>query len=251
MNLMYFNVIRAGRSPFSAAAQTRINHHATILVRQRRIWPEISPRVLEFAALFVSSPFDLAPRHPYSFNVDYDSPPAIDSNPALNSDFGTTPHFDSRHALDSNFSLILDFDLTPLIDFDPSLSQLSSPFRLRFRFRYRILLAVPSLPVTSATTTRYELIVKIGQVFWERWRREFFAELQRRTKRRTQEREISIGDVLVLKEDDIPPSQWRVRRVGGLYPHPDNISRVVDVKTCKGIVRRAINKLCPLFSSDW
>ncbi|GBP14325.1 hypothetical protein EVAR_92326_1 [Eumeta japonica] len=82
----------------------------------------------------------------------------------------------------------------------------------------RPLMSVPSLPVTSSRTTRYELIEKIRQEFWERWHRQFVAELQQRTKWRTQEREIAIGDMVILKEENNPPLQRKLGRVCSLYP---------------------------------
>ncbi|KAH9642047.1 hypothetical protein HF086_008734 [Spodoptera exigua] len=90
---------------------------------------------------------------------------------------------------------------------------------------------------------------KIRQDFWQRWRREFVAELQQRTKWKTRQHELRVGDLVILKEENVPPLQWRLGRVTRLYPGTDGVSRVADVMSSRGIVRRAVNKMCILPSS--
>ncbi|XP_073941899.1 uncharacterized protein [Choristoneura fumiferana] len=102
------------------------------------------------------------------------------------------------------------------------------------------------MPVNATRPNRYELIEKIRQHFWERWRREYISELQQRTKWRTPQRELACGDVVVLKEDNLPPLQWRLGRVCCLHPGKDGVNRVADVTTSKGVIRRAVNKMCLL-----
>lgn len=104
--------------------------------------------------------------------------------------------------------------------------------------------AVPSLPITAKRPNRYQLIEQLRQHFWDRWRREFVAELQQRTKWKTRQRELQVGDLVILKEDNLPPLQWRLARIVKLFPGTDGISRVADVLTPKGTIRRAINKMC-------
>ncbi|XP_045450491.1 uncharacterized protein LOC123659288 [Melitaea cinxia] len=113
----------------------------------------------------------------------------------------------------------------------------------------RPLMSVPSLPVTTKRPNRYEFIEQLRQHFWERWRREFIAELQQRTKWRTRQRDLQIGDMVVLKEDQLPPLRWRLGRITRLYPGPDGINRVADIFTAKGTMRRAFNKICLLPTS--
>ncbi|CAH2106769.1 unnamed protein product [Euphydryas editha] len=113
----------------------------------------------------------------------------------------------------------------------------------------RPLMSVPSLPVTTKRPNRYEFIEQLRQHFWERWRREFIAELQQRTKWRTRQRDLRIGDMVVLKEDHLPPLRWRLGRITRLYTGPDGINRVADIFTAKGTMRRAFNKICLLPTS--
>ncbi|CAK1602856.1 unnamed protein product [Parnassius mnemosyne] len=93
---------------------------------------------------------------------------------------------------------------------------------------------------------RYELIDQIRQQFWERWRTEFLNELQQRSKWRISQGQISEGDMVVLKEPNLPPLKWRMGRIHRLYPGTDGVARVADVNTSKGVIRRAVTNLCPL-----
>lgn len=114
----------------------------------------------------------------------------------------------------------------------------------------RPLTSIPTVPLNETRPNRYELIEQIRQHFWERWRHEYIAELQQRTKWRTPQRELTCGDVVILKEDNLPPLQWKLGRVVRLYPGTDGVSRVADVTTSKGIIRRAINKMCLLPTTE-
>lgn len=108
----------------------------------------------------------------------------------------------------------------------------------------RPLTSIPCLPVTVKNPNRYERIEQLRQHFWDRWRREFISELQQRVKWKTRQQDLRIGDLVILKEENLPPLQWRLARISRLYPGPDGISRVADVLTNKGTIRRAINKMC-------
>ncbi|KPJ16510.1 hypothetical protein RR48_08101 [Papilio machaon] len=110
----------------------------------------------------------------------------------------------------------------------------------------RPLVSVPSLPVTSTRPNRYEAIEKMRQHFWDRWRKEFIAELQERTKWKTRQQDLAVGDMVVLKEDNLPPLLWRLGRVLQLFTGPDGVNRVADIKTSRGTIRRAFNKICLL-----
>nr|XP_049701803.1 uncharacterized protein LOC126055663 [Helicoverpa armigera] len=113
----------------------------------------------------------------------------------------------------------------------------------------RPLTSLPSAPINTKSPNRYQLIEKIRQDFWQRWRREFVAELQQRTKWKTRQHELRVGDLVILKEENVPPLQWRLGRVTHLYPGTDGVSRVADVMSSRGTVRRAVNKMCILPSS--
>ncbi|XP_045541542.1 uncharacterized protein LOC123723046 [Papilio machaon] len=58
------------------------------------------------------------------------------------------------------------------------------------------------------------------------------------------------GVLVILKEDNLPPLKWRLGRVVAVHPGADGVSRVADVRTATGVVRRAFGKICPLPQDD-
>lgn len=97
---------------------------------------------------------------------------------------------------------------------------------------------------------RYEHLETIRQHFWRRWQKEYISELQQRTKWKSNTAQLNIGDMVLISEDNTPPLCWRLGRVLRLIPGPDGISRVADIQTMKGCVRRSLTRLCPLPNAE-
>lgn len=95
--------------------------------------------------------------------------------------------------------------------------------------------------------SRYGIIEKIRQDFWNRWTKEYISELQIRTKWKSNQGSLKLDQIVLIKDDNLPPLKWKVGRIVRLYPGTDKISRVADIRTSTGIVRRAYPKICPLF----
>lgn len=95
--------------------------------------------------------------------------------------------------------------------------------------------------------SRYQLIESIKQHFWSRWSREYLHSLQTRTKwKDNQERQIQLNDLVLIKDDNLPPLQWTTGRVQKLLPGDDGVVRCVTIKTSKGEYTRATSRLCVL-----
>ncbi len=65
--------------------------------------------------------------------------------------------------------------------------------------------------------------------FWTRWRKEFLKNLQTRQKWIRPRRDLQIGDVVIIKEDNLPRNQWPLARVCEVYQDPDNHVRKVKL----------------------
>ena len=98
--------------------------------------------------------------------------------------------------------------------------------------------------------TRWHLMHKMLQHFWKRWSREFLTRLQQRPKWWKQHHNLKAGDLVLIKEDNQPPQNWRLGRVLTTHPGTDNLVRAATVKTEDGPVKRAISKLSPLPYDD-
>lgn len=113
----------------------------------------------------------------------------------------------------------------------------------------RPLTSVPSaglLDERPSSLSRYQYLEKMRQHFWERWKNEYLSELQQKLKWRVNQQGLRVGDLVVIKDTYTPPLKWRMARVLKLHPGSDGVSRVVDVTTTKGIIRRAARNLCLL-----
>lgn len=95
--------------------------------------------------------------------------------------------------------------------------------------------------------TRWQMIQKMTQDFWRRWHTEYLNTLQQRHKWQNPVSSPLVGDLVVIKEDDLPPTKWLLGRIQQLHPGPDNLVRVVTVR-CKGnhLLKRPLYKLIPL-----
>lgn len=94
--------------------------------------------------------------------------------------------------------------------------------------------------------SRFHRIEQLRQHFWARWTKEYVPELQQRIKWRLNHDSLKNNSLVVLKENNLPPLKWRLGRIVAIHPGQDGISRVADVKTAGGVVRRAFSKICPL-----
>lgn len=113
----------------------------------------------------------------------------------------------------------------------------------------RRLTALPDkhvVDVSENRLTRFQKLQKIQQKFWLRWSREYIAELQNRVKWKLNKKELKEGDLVLIKEDNVPPLSWRMGRVICLHPGADGLSRVATLRTMDGEVKRSFAKLCPL-----
>ncbi|XP_063365335.1 uncharacterized protein LOC134653901 [Cydia amplana] len=100
--------------------------------------------------------------------------------------------------------------------------------------------------VQPSRLSRYARIEALRQHFWRRWATEYVAELQRRTKWKTQKDDIALNSLVLIKDDNLPPLKWRLGRVTRLYPGSDGVNRVADILTATGTIRRSFSKICPL-----
>jgi len=69
------------------------------------------------------------------------------------------------------------------------------------------------------------------QGFWKKWHQEYLTTLQQRPKWSTSTPNLSIDDVVLVKESNTPPASWHIARVMETYPGKDNLIRAVKLKT--------------------
>ncbi|XP_055910525.1 uncharacterized protein LOC129944888 [Eupeodes corollae] len=109
------------------------------------------------------------------------------------------------------------------------------------------LLSLPESQVGEIAKLRnWERVQQILYSFSKRWKEEYLTDLQRRTKWKFPKRNIKVGDVVVVRNENLPPTQWRLGKIVAVHPGKDGKVRVATVKTQQGEILRPIVKLCLL-----
>ncbi|XP_050293840.1 uncharacterized protein LOC126734311 [Anthonomus grandis grandis] len=99
---------------------------------------------------------------------------------------------------------------------------------------------------------KFQRLQSIVQHFWERWNKEYISELQSRVKwKKNHPSLLKLGSIVLIKEDNLPISAWKLGRVTELHYGEDKVVRVATVmckdRTC---CKRAVTKLCVLPISE-
>ena len=76
---------------------------------------------------------------------------------------------------------------------------------------------------------RWRRVQYLANEFWIRWKKEFVQTLQERRKWGGQQRNVSIGDVVLIKEDNSPRNTWQLGLVIETIPSNDGLVRKVKV----------------------
>ena len=87
---------------------------------------------------------------------------------------------------------------------------------------------------------------RLVQDFWKIWSHDYLNTIRQRQKWRQKCKNIEVGDVVLLCENNLPPNVWLLGRVIKVHNGLDNLIRVVTLKTQNSILDRPIVKLCPL-----
>ena len=89
----------------------------------------------------------------------------------------------------------------------------------------------------------------LANQLWQRWRREYLPLLMDRKKWTQRTRDLEIGDVVLVVEQNCPRGYWPLGRVTEVIPSADGVIRAVKVRTASGSTYlRPSNKICFLES---
>ena len=113
--------------------------------------------------------------------------------------------------------------------------------------------SLPDEAITYRSTSllrRWHLCQSLVRHFWRRWSSEYLASLRRFAKWNKPVRNLQIGDVVILQEDNMLPAKWPLARVTAVHSGRDNLVRVVSVKTASGMYRRPVTKVALLLPSN-
>ena len=89
---------------------------------------------------------------------------------------------------------------------------------------------------------RWRQIQYLASLIWKRWIKEYLPILQHRNKWQKVNRNISVGDIVLFIEQNIPRGEWPLGRVSKV-----NVDvRSAEVRTGRSNLLRPVHKLCLL-----
>ncbi|XP_054708165.1 uncharacterized protein LOC129217975 [Uloborus diversus] len=109
--------------------------------------------------------------------------------------------------------------------------------------------SVPEPDVTNEKISigeRYKLTSQISQSFYKAWSKDYLTQLQARNKWKTPCVDLCCNDIVLIKDENLPPLKWRMARVTETIDSSDSRVRAVTLKTSTGELRRPIHKLVKL-----
>lgn len=104
--------------------------------------------------------------------------------------------------------------------------------------------------VNISHLNRWQLLQRMRNDFWYQWSHEYLVRLQNRPKWMKQKENVCVGQIVLVRDDRLPPQVWELGRITKLHHGRDGLVRVVTLKTARHIIERAISKISPLPTID-
>ena len=89
---------------------------------------------------------------------------------------------------------------------------------------------------------KWRSVQAAGNVFWNRWKKEYLPFLNLGKRWTQKNRNLRVGDLLIISSHDVPRSHWPIGRITEVYPGRDGVVRSVKLKT----KRLMVNYLGPV-----
>ena len=91
--------------------------------------------------------------------------------------------------------------------------------------------------------SRWHLCQALIRHLWQRWSADYLDSFKCIYKWHHRSANLRIGDVVILREDNVIPAKWSLARVVQAHSGDDGLVRVVTVKTSTGTYRRPVTKV--------
>lgn len=90
---------------------------------------------------------------------------------------------------------------------------------------------------------RWRRIQHLSDEFWSRWRKEYLQQLQTRVMWRNKKRNMKVGDVILVKDDNVVRNEWKMGVVEKVFASNDGMIRTVLIRRGDASYERPVNKL--------
>ena len=87
---------------------------------------------------------------------------------------------------------------------------------------------------------RWYICEALVRHLWARLASEYMIGLRKYSKWRRPNENLCAGDVVVLREDAMVPTQWPIARITDMHPGKDGPVRVITLKTKNGVYTRPV-----------
>ncbi|XP_076660111.1 uncharacterized protein LOC143363399 [Halictus rubicundus] len=92
--------------------------------------------------------------------------------------------------------------------------------------------------------SRWQLIHPLTENFWKARTNDYLQTLHQRPKWKVKGTLTRVGQIVLLRNANTPPSTWELGRIVACHPGDDGLVRVVSVKTAHGEFKRPTAKIC-------
>lgn len=101
-----------------------------------------------------------------------------------------------------------------------------------------------------STLRRWYLCEALVRHFWSRWQSEYLISLRRYSKWHEPVKNLEVGNIVILREDNTMPTQWPIAQVVEVHQGQDGRVRVVKIHTKNGVYTRPVTKVALLLPCD-
>lgn len=90
--------------------------------------------------------------------------------------------------------------------------------------------------------SRWKLLQHTYQLFWKYWSSEYLQSLQKRPKWIQANENVKVGQIALLREDNVPPGKWPLAKIIKVFPGEDGKVRVVKLQKNVVSIKQPIPK---------
>ena len=78
----------------------------------------------------------------------------------------------------------------------------------------------------------------LANLVWQQWVKLYLPTLLNRKKWKTEERNLSVNDVVIIFEPNLKRGEWKLGRILEVFPGKDGRVRAAKIKTSQGVCTR-------------
>ena len=114
----------------------------------------------------------------------------------------------------------------------------------------------PSLPIgafvkeDNYVRRRWRQVQYLSDLFWKRWVCEYLPFLQERQKWLFPQRNVQLGDIVLVVDPSAPRGSWPLGKVQAVFPDGSGWVRSAEVKTMASTLARPVTKLVIVLECD-